>query len=627
MPGACAVVVAACLSTLTWACENDSSSSGADKPTPQTPPSQETKPGKGARISENGVRLISEELYVAFPPMGKITPQREPDIDQAKLLASAYPLYVVLEAGQNLFNNPFEVANGHGEGRNGARSLQRAYWNPRGKTQGQSAWPFLRVNGIDSQSCFECHNTIGEYVPPGARTVAEVRKPGNQGGPAGVASSAFINDQFPEYEGQPNTVLTKFVRNPPVVFGTGYTQRLAGEMTVELQARAESARLAGIRSPNTPQSITLTSKGVDFGTFATTCTGKTIDTCVDDTSNVVGVQADLVIRPFQWGGISSTVRHFARDALDFHFSVQAVEKVGHKDCDLDGLSDEITVGNVSALTAYVTMFRPPNQVILPDKKSSVARGRQVLEEIGCTDCHRASLTIESPILTIMTPPPVSESTPCPQEVSSLLNPDAPGTSDSAEEARARIADQLDEAEVQSVAATGSATPQQIFEAISVGLHRARTGNLSQGNYQIDLSLRNVAPGDVPAYALPRLPAKADSSIDVPLFSDLKIHYMGKELSDDFSQPTDTAGYSAQPGHYVTRVLWGIKDTDPYLHDGRARDLREAIELHGAEGSEAQPAAARFDDLSASDQQALIDFLESLRLPIAPGVAEPEYASK
>ena len=569
----------------------------------------------------HGVRLINKSIYVAQPPPGTPTPQRQPSIDQDKLLAGKYPLYEVLEAGQNQFNKPFEPVNGHGEGKNGPRSLQRKYWNPRGATFDQDAWPFLRVNGIDSQSCFECHNTIGEAVPPGARTTAEVRKPGAQGGPAGAANSAFINDQFPEYSGQPNSVPTKFVRNPPVVLGTGYTQRLATEMSSELQAQAQAARIAGTAQPGTKQSIDLTSKSVDFGSFSTTCSGNAIDSCKDDTSMVSGVQGDLVVRPFQWGGIASSVRHFARDALDFHFSVQAVEKVGSQDCDLDGLSDEITVGNVSALTAYVTMFRPPHQVIDKGKEKSVAHGRELLDKIGCTDCHRASMTIDEATLTILTPPVVPPDAPCPEEVSSLINP-VPEEQHYTHAKTSRFV-----ALAAPEARSGSRrSPAEVYAAMAPDLHDQGVKALSEANYQIDLSLTGVEKGDVPAYVWPRLPASAENSVEVPLFSDLKLHFMGKMLADDYPQPTDVEGYSAQPGYYVTRVLWGIADTDPYLHDGRARTLRDAIELHGAEGSEAQGAAKQFAALKEADQQALIDFLESLRLPLAEGVAQPEYVS-
>lgn len=576
-----------------------------------------------AEIGPNGIRLINPSLYVAQPPAGKPTPQREPDIDQARLLAGKYPLKVVLEAGQNLFNNPFETANGHGEGRAGPRSLQRKTWNPRGVTDDQDAWPFLRVNGIDSQSCFECHNTIGKDNPSDAATPAYVRRPGAQGGPAGVASTAFINDLFPEFIGQPNSVLTKFARNPPHVFGTGYTQRLATEMSTELAARAALARAFASLVPGTPVPIALRSKGVDFGVFSVTCSAP--GNCTDDLGKVEGVQGDLIIRPFQWGGISSTVRHFARDALDFHFSVQAVEKVGHQDCDLDGLIDEVTVGNVSALAAYVTMFRPPVQEIAKGKEASVQRGRAVLDEIGCTDCHRASLPIVNTTMTIMTPPEVPAGTPCPAEVSSLINPVPEAEHLGLAEIRAYLDAAQDKAPLSSMAK--DATPEAAFAALEPHLHTAGVAALAADNYQIDLSLTGAAMGDVPAYVWPRLPTGPGRSVDVPLFSDLKLHYMGKRLSDDYPQPVDSPGYAAQPGYYVTRVLWGINDTDPYLHDGRALTLEDAIRLHGAEGSEAAPAVAKFAALPASDRQALLDFLQSLRLPVAKGVSQPEYVSR
>ena len=46
----------------------------------------------------------------------------------------------------------------------------------------------------------------------------------------------------------------------------------------------------------------------------------------------------------------------------------------------------------------------------------------------------------------------------------------------------------------------------------------------------------------------------------------------------------------------------------YLHDGRARDLSEAILWHGGEAGAARDA---FADLPAPDRDALIAFLESL----------------
>jgi CxxC motif-containing protein (DUF1111 family) len=49
----------------------------------------------------------------------------------------------------------------------------------------------------------------------------------------------------------------------------------------------------------------------------------------------------------------------------------------------------------------------------------------------------------------------------------------------------------------------------------------------------------------------------------------------------------------------------------FLHDGRTRDLVQAIEDHASRGSEANQVIANFNALSGQDQQALIDFLRSL----------------
>ncbi|MCH2184155.1 MAG: thiol oxidoreductase, partial [Mariniblastus sp.] len=64
----------------------------------------------------------------------------------------------------------------------------------------------------------------------------------------------------------------------------------------------------------------------------------------------------------------------------------------------------------------------------------------------------------------------------------------------------------------------------------------------------------------------------------------------------------------------TAPLWNIGLTDgvsggeAYLHDGRARNLAEAILWHGGEAKTAQQA---FRNMSATDRSALIKFLKSL----------------
>jgi CxxC motif-containing protein (DUF1111 family) len=61
----------------------------------------------------------------------------------------------------------------------------------------------------------------------------------------------------------------------------------------------------------------------------------------------------------------------------------------------------------------------------------------------------------------------------------------------------------------------------------------------------------------------------------------------------------------------TPPLWGVRDSAPYMHDGRAETLLEAIVIH--EG-EAQRTRDRFLNLSLSDRHALLAFLETLVAP-------------
>ncbi|MEM9368148.1 MAG: di-heme oxidoredictase family protein, partial [Planctomycetota bacterium] len=61
----------------------------------------------------------------------------------------------------------------------------------------------------------------------------------------------------------------------------------------------------------------------------------------------------------------------------------------------------------------------------------------------------------------------------------------------------------------------------------------------------------------------------------------------------------------------TPPLWGVADTAPYLHDGRAETLQQAILLHGGE---AQSSRDAFADLAEWKQEQLVAFLSSLRAP-------------
>lgn len=89
---------------------------------------------------------------------------------------------------------------------------------------------------------------------------------------------------------------------------------------------------------------------------------------------------------------------------------------------------------------------------------------------------------------------------------------------------------------------------------------------------------------------------------VPLYSNLLLHDV---MPDDFR---GMAEEGADVGMYRTPPLWGISDTPPYMHDGRAEDLTGAILAHDSEAAQVRTA---FQALSPSEQGALISFLEDL----------------
>lgn len=93
--------------------------------------------------------------------------------------------------------------------------------------------------------------------------------------------------------------------------------------------------------------------------------------------------------------------------------------------------------------------------------------------------------------------------------------------------------------------------------------------------------------------------------DVHLYSDLALHRMGQALNDGVNQGL------AQGEDWRTAPLWGLGERIFFLHDGRTKDLLEAIRQHDSPGSEAHQVIQNFGALKAEDQQDLLNFLRAL----------------
>jgi CxxC motif-containing protein (DUF1111 family) len=119
-----------------------------------------------------------------------------------------------------------------------------------------------------------------------------------------------------------------------------------------------------------------------------------------------------------------------------------------------------------------------------------------------------------------------------------------------------------------------------------------------------------------------------------IYSDLLLHAMSPELADTSSYSAflaadppaakvvpagARAGKPNRPAateEWRTPPLWGLRDSAPYLHDGRAGTIDEAIRLHGGE---ATASAQRYRQLPHREQSLLQSFLLSLSAPDVPGL--------
>jgi len=103
-----------------------------------------------------------------------------------------------------------------------------------------------------------------------------------------------------------------------------------------------------------------------------------------------------------------------------------------------------------------------------------------------------------------------------------------------------------------------------------------------------------------------------------IYSDLLLHPMGRDLvgGGSYGEPPvpptpDTPDGGPSPSEWRTPPLWGVAQSGPYMHDGRANSLEEAIKMHGGQGARS---AKAFGGLSYSDQVALVAFLKTLQAP-------------
>ena len=279
-------------------------------------------------------------------------------------------LAALREAGDALFSARFTTEDGVG------RPLATQAILPT-KRRRPARTAFSRTAGMDANACASCH------VQPLV------------GGAGDFSANVFVSEGFSHEDFDTTDPQFSNERNTNHLFGAGLVELLAREMSADLQAIRRDA-LAAARADGARADVALRSKGVAFGRLVAHPDGRV------DTRGVDGVDIDLVVRPFGHKGVMTSLRQFTVNALNHHHGMQAAERFGARwtgegDHDGDGHAREITDGDVSALVAWQATLPPPvvRDDLAPEWRDAAARGRTRFDALGCADCHRSSLPLES----------------------------------------------------------------------------------------------------------------------------------------------------------------------------------------------------------------------------------------
>ncbi|MGH9764802.1 MAG: di-heme oxidoredictase family protein, partial [Blastocatellia bacterium] len=308
-------------------------------------------------------------------------PALEQHINQADIEAGTIKFKKLLEIGESIFAARWTKLDGQG------RPAATGAGTPTRRDPSHDPG-FIRTSGPDSTSCADCHNqpTVG--------------------GSGGFVANVFVLAQT--LDPVTDSVSAEFAdeRNTLGMNGSGAIEMLAREMTADLLAIRDAA-ISEAKSTGGQSTKSLTTKGVNFGTIQARPDGSL------DTSNVQGIDPDLIVKPFHQKGVVNSVRVFTVNAYNQHHGMEAVERfgIGQKDStgktittndfDEDGVPDELSVGDITAATLFQVAMNIPGRVISsePVRKAAAQQGETLFAEIGCADCHKPALRLNSPLFT------------------------------------------------------------------------------------------------------------------------------------------------------------------------------------------------------------------------------------
>jgi hypothetical protein len=266
-----------------------------------------------------------------------------------------------------------------------------------------------------------------------------------------------------------------------------------------------------------------------------------------DASGLRGIDADLIVKPFGWKGTLASFSDFAVEALQVHHGIQ---------------SDRLLATHRGEMVGGGTDADDPDADGL---RHEIGPG-----PIAAMAVHLALLA-----------PPIVEPLIQDQKLEPAAKGMLPPTTTNFADDFARGRQQF-----QDLGCAACHRPMLVLK---------RPVLVLDGMPPIDLA-HEMEPGALRF-------DQAAGGYPVWLFSDLKRHDMGAANAAQHVQ----SGVAVRD--YLTPRLWGVADSAPYLHDGRAPSLDYAMAGHDGEGAAAR---AAYMALPFNDKGPLRVYLMSLR---------------
>ena len=518
-------------------------------------------------LSPSFVSAQDAQVRHVCPPGFNDTPAMVKHLNQADIASHKLTFPQIFNFGREIFITNFNKCDGAGRPGSagqvgtpgvGTSRVPDPFKGPR----------FSGLSGPDATSCAACHND------PGVGGTADFR--GNLVDGAQDCDPVAAVDLTEDLFGLPSSLRPCHKETPtPTVsngffptfnergslglFGSGAIELLGREMTsdlLNLQAKA----IVRAQTSGHNVTVSLQTKGVQFGSLTAHPDGTV------DTSNVQGVSPDLVIRPMGRTGNHKSIRRFSNQALNRHLGIQPDEAVQvfsptNPDPDQDGVTNELTIGDVTALIIFEAALPVPRRAEVKShaQTAEASRGEALFAKVGCASCHIPALPLNSTVF----------------------------------------------CEPNAMNADGTFSDQSQKYCFDLKVTSGLKGNMVPA--YTDLKRHTICD-----------PTRPFDPVTNHFCSDVAI--VPGIASTDPTGPGAT--FFDRPLYYqfLTAKLWDVGDSGPWGHRNDIDTLYEAIIDHGGEAS---PVVAAYQALPDSDQLAIVRFLKTLQMPIMDNNPMPQ----